>query len=86
MAYWVKDPALSLLWFRSLLCCGFDPCPRNVCVPRIWPIKKKKKAGTNFRKEMDCLGWAGGGGGWRDSASLHVLRAELGAGQGWTLM
>ena len=29
----VKDPALSLLWLRSMLWCGFDP----------WLKKKNKK-------------------------------------------
>ena len=29
----VKDPALSLLWFKSLLWCGFDPWPGNFYMP-----------------------------------------------------
>ena len=46
-----KDPALSLLWLRSLLWCGFHPRPRNFCMPKACPIptttKKKKKKKKN---------------------------------------
>ena len=34
MAQWVKDPALSLLWFGSLLWYRFHPWLRNFCMPR----------------------------------------------------
>ena len=34
MAQWVKDPALSLMWLRSLLWSRFDPWPRNFCMPQ----------------------------------------------------
>ena len=33
---WVKDLALSLL------CCGFDPWPRNFCMPWAWPKMKRE--------------------------------------------
>ena len=36
MAQWIEDLALSLLWLRSLLWCGFDPWPRNYCMPQAW--------------------------------------------------
>ena len=42
MAQWVKDLALSLLGLGSLLCCGFDPWPGNLCMPLARPKKKKK--------------------------------------------
>ena len=29
----VKDPALSLLWHRWQLQCGFDPQPKNFHIP-----------------------------------------------------
>ena len=37
MAQEVKEPALSLLWLRSLLWCGFDPWPRDVPIPQVRP-------------------------------------------------
>ena len=37
----VKDPALSLLWLRSLLWREFDPWPGNFHMLQIWPKKKK---------------------------------------------
>ena len=33
----VKDPALSLLWYR------FDPWPGNFCTPSAQPKRKEKK-------------------------------------------
>ena len=39
LVQWVKNPALSLQCCRLLLWCGFDPWPRNVCVPWVWPKK-----------------------------------------------
>ena len=36
MAQWVKDQALSLLYY------GYHPWPRNFCMPRV-PEKKKKR-------------------------------------------
>ena len=30
MVRWVKDPVLSLQWFRSLWRCGFDPLPQEL--------------------------------------------------------
>ena len=40
MAQQVKDPALSLLWLRSLLWREFDPWPLNFHVPQV-RLKKK---------------------------------------------
>ena len=40
---WVKAPALSLQQLWSLLCCGFQPWPRNFHMPWVQPKKKKKK-------------------------------------------
>ena len=34
---WVKDLVVSLQWLGSLLWHGFDPWPRNFCMPRVWP-------------------------------------------------
>ena len=34
--------ALSLLWLRSLLWHGFNLWPKNFCMPRVQPKKKKK--------------------------------------------
>ena len=38
-----KNLALSLLWLRSLLWCGFDPWPWNFPMPQVQEKKKKKK-------------------------------------------
>ena len=35
-----KDPALSLLWLRSLLWCGFNPRPGNFCMLQVKPKNK----------------------------------------------
>ena len=35
----VKDSPLSLLWG------GFDPRPRNFCMPQAWPKKERRKEG-----------------------------------------
>ena len=35
----VKDPALSLLWLRSLAWHGFNLQPRNFHMPWAWPKK-----------------------------------------------
>ena len=42
MAQQVKDPALSLLWLRSLLWYRFDAWPRNFCMLQAQPKKEKK--------------------------------------------
>ena len=42
VAQWVKDPALSLLWLGSLLWCGLNPWPGNLCMPLVQPKKGKK--------------------------------------------
>ena len=39
MAQWIKDLALSLQWFGSLLWCGFNPCLGNSHVPLAQPHK-----------------------------------------------
>ena len=43
---WVKDPALSLLWFRLLLWLGFSPWPGNLHARGTAKKKKKKNGGT----------------------------------------
>ena len=42
MAQWVKGPALSLLWLRSLLWHGFSPWPGKFHMPLAQQKKKKK--------------------------------------------
>jgi len=49
VAQWVKDLALSLLWLRSQLWCGFDPSPWNLCRLWLWPKKKKKKKDPRWK-------------------------------------
>ena len=39
----VKDLALSLLCFRSLLWLRLDSWSRKFCMPQVWPKTKKKK-------------------------------------------
>ena len=41
MAQWVKDLVLPLLWLGWLLWWGFNPWPRNFCMPQLQPKKKK---------------------------------------------
>ena len=43
VAQWIKDPVLSLLWYRSLLWHGFDPWPGNFHLWWAQPKKKKEK-------------------------------------------
>ena len=43
MAYWAKDPTLSLQWLRSLLWHRFDSWLRNFHMLQAWQKKKKKK-------------------------------------------
>ena len=44
VAQGVKDPVLSLLWLRSLLCCGFQiPGPTKFHMLWVQPKKKKEK-------------------------------------------
>ena len=38
----IKDPALSLLWLKSLQWCRFNPWPRNFCMTQKKKKKKKK--------------------------------------------
>ena len=40
MAHWVKDLALSLLWLRSLLWCGFSPWPGSFYMLQVQPERK----------------------------------------------
>ena len=42
VAQWVKDPALSLLWLWLQLWHGFDPWPRNFCMPQAQPERKNE--------------------------------------------
>ena len=46
MAKWVKDPALLLQWFRSLLWLEFDPWPENFYMLQMQPKTKKKEKST----------------------------------------
>ena len=47
MVQQVKDLALLLQWLGSVLLCGFDPWPRKVHMPQVWP-KKKEKNGSKI--------------------------------------
>ena len=38
----IKDPALSLLWLRSLLYLRVGPWPGNCCMPWVQPKKQKR--------------------------------------------
>ena len=42
MAQQAKDPALSLLWLRLLLWCGFDLWAENFHMPWAWQNKTKQ--------------------------------------------
>ena len=41
LVQWVEDQVLSQLWLR------FDPWPRNIHMPWVWPLKKIKKRSLN---------------------------------------
>ena len=41
MTQWIKDPALSLLWLRSLLWHRLDPWPGNFHMLQAQPNKEK---------------------------------------------
>ena len=43
----VEGPLLSLQWPELLLCCQFDPWPKNFHMP--WVQSKKKKKEQNYR-------------------------------------
>ena len=45
VAQWVKELMLSLLWFGSLVRCGFDPWPRN----GVALAKKENKKGIKVK-------------------------------------
>ena len=54
VAQGLKDPALSLLCFGSLLWCRFNPWPGNFCMPGLWPKKMNdltRKIPTKRSKE-----------------------------------
>ena len=53
MAQLVKDPALSLLMARVAAVVGFNPWPRNFCMPWAQPKEKKKNS------QKDRLGFLG---------------------------
>ena len=44
MAQGVKDPALLLLWLRSMLWRKFNPWPGNFYIPWSQPKKEKEKS------------------------------------------
>ena len=54
LARCVKDLALSLLWLRSLLWCGFSPWPWNLSMPQVQPKKKEK---TYKKKQEGISSW-----------------------------
>ena len=49
VAQQVKDPLLSLGWFRSLLWYGFNPWPRNFHMPWTWTKKRERE------REKQCI-------------------------------
>ena len=51
VAHWVKDPVLSLIWLRSLLCCKFDPWQRNL---QCHGLSQKKKILQNVGNILSC--------------------------------
>ena len=55
MVQWVNDLASSLLWRR------FNPWPRNVCMPRVQPTKKKRKKNAKkkglIERTHELSGW-----------------------------
>ena len=53
MAQCIKDPALSLLWLRSLLWCGFRPLPGNFHVLWVGPPPKKKEEPGMDHQHLD---------------------------------
>ena len=71
LAQQVKDPALSLLWIRSLLWHGFNLWPRKFYMPQVQPKKKKKK------KKENPDPWTAKGLGQRETQlqlqQLHLL-------------
>ena len=52
MAQQVKNPALPLQWFESLLWPGDDPWPENFHVPWVRPKKKKKKKNQKVLQKL----------------------------------
>ena len=52
---WVKDPALSVQQLGSLLWLGFNPWPRNLHMPWVWPVKKRNGDLTKPRNYTDVL-------------------------------
>lgn len=56
VAQWVNDLVLSLLWL------GFDPCPRNFCMP--WAQSKQTNQPKNPEFKTAGKGKLGAGGGW----------------------
>ena len=50
----VKDLALSLLWLRSRLWCGFSPWPRNFHMLQAQPKEKKIKNMEGWHNCMSC--------------------------------
>ena len=57
MVQWVKDPAISLQWLRSVLWWRFDPWPRNFHMQ--WarvPPAPQKSATLSMGQEVDQMG------------------------------
>ena len=53
LAHPVKAPVLSLLWLKLMLCCRFDPWPRNFHVYSQKKKKKKKKKKRERERERE---------------------------------
>ena len=48
----LKDPVLLQLRCRSHLWLRLNPWSRNFHMPRVWPLKKKKKNASLFQKKV----------------------------------
>ena len=68
MAQQVKDLALSLLWFKSLLWRKFNPWPRNIHMPQVWPKTKQSMILPNAERECEST-----------TPNILVVRIKLGA-------
>ena len=57
MVEWVKGPALSLLWLRSLLWCRFGPWSGNFYMPWAQPkTNKQTKKVDRIKGQIDDIG------------------------------
>ena len=57
---WVKDPALSLLWLRSLRWCGFSPWLRKFHMPRAQPKRFFRQDMLTAETSQVCIVVEGG--------------------------